>query len=240
MPFYQKQGKIPKKRHIQYRDKENNLLWEELISRKGFSGIYSNVYHLSPPTAIKKVGDVLPIKLEPWNHEHRHHHIRTHNIKSKGNAISSRIHLFYNSDIIISKASASTSMEKLYRNGHYDECIFVHKGEGILKTNFGSLHLSFGDYAIIPRGVIWQLEIEQSMELLIIESKGSIQTPKKYRNDLGQLLEHSPYSERDIKTPELAKPVVNESIEVQVRLEKGLQSYDYQNHPFEALAFHLA
>ena len=122
----------------------------------GVNGPVTIAHGSSSPTAIKKVGDVLPIKLEPWNHEHRHHHIRTHNIKSKGNAISSRIHLFYNSDIIISKAFASSSMEKLYRNGHYDECIFVHKGKGILKTNFGSLHLSFGDYAIIPRGVVYR------------------------------------------------------------------------------------
>ena len=237
MPFYIKSGKLPNKRHIQFRDPNKNLYWEELISRHGFSHIYSNAYHLSPPTAIRKIGDISNINLDPWNHEHRHHHIRTHKLKSDGNAISSRINLFYNSDIIISKASVTKSMDKLYRNGHYDECIFVHNGSGILKTNFGSLHLTFGDYAIIPRGVIWQLEIDKSMELFIVETKGAIQTPKKYRNELGQLLEHSPYSERDIKTPQLEEPIVNESIEVQVRLEKGLQSYEYQNHPFDIIGW---
>ena len=237
MPFYTKRGQLPNKRHIQFHDTNGNLYWEELISRHGFSHIYSNVYHLSPPTAIKKVGGISSIKLESWNHEHRHHHIQTPKLKSNGNALSSRVHLFYNSDIIISKASASKSMETLYRNGHYDECIFIHQGKGILKTNFGSLHLSFGDYAVIPRGVIWQLQIEESMEMLIIESRGSIQTPKKYRNDLGQLLEHSPFSERDIKTPDLESAVPKGPIEVRVRLEKGLQSYEYQNHPFDIVGW---
>ena len=237
MPFYTKRGQLPNKRHIQFRDTDGNLYWEELISRHGFSHIYSNVYHLSPPTAIKKVGEISSIKLEAWDHEHRHHHIQTPKLKSNGDALSSRVHLFYNADIIISKASTSKSMETLYRNGHYDECIFIHKGKGTLKTNFGSLDLSFGDYAVIPRGVIWQLQIEESMEMLIIESRGAIQTPKKYRNDLGQLLEHSPFSERDIKTPDLESAVPKGPIEVQVRLEKGLQSYEYQNHPFDIVGW---
>ena len=118
MPFYLKRGQIPNKRHIQFRDSNGNLYWEELISRHGFSHIYSNVYHLSSPTAIKKVGKLSTIKLEPWDHEHRHHHIQTPRLESNGDAISSRIPLFYNSDIIISKASASIAMETLYRNGH--------------------------------------------------------------------------------------------------------------------------
>ena len=237
MPFYNKRGQLPNKRHIQFRDTNGKLYWEELISRHGFSHIYSNVYHLSPPTAIKKVGEISSIELQAWDHEHRHHHIQTQKLKSNGDAISSRIHLFYNSDTIISKATASKSMEKLYRNGHYDECIFIHRGKGILKTNFGSLSLGPGDYAVIPRGVIWQLQIEQPMEMLVIESRSAIQTPKKYRNELGQLLEHSPFSERDIKTPELESDRQDGPIEVEVRLAKGLQSYEYQNHPFDIVGW---
>ena len=119
----------------------------------------------------------------------------------------------------------------------YDECIFIHRGKGILKTNFGSLSLVSGDYAVIPRGVIWQLQIEQPMEMLVIESRSAIQTPKKYRNELGQLLEHSPFSERDIKTPELESDRQDGPIEVEVRLAKGLQSYEYQNHPFDIIGW---
>ena len=237
MPFYQKHGKLPDKRHIQFRDDEGNLYWEELISRKGFSHIYSNVYHLNPPTAINKVGDVDPIQLDAQDQEHRHHHIKTRNLNSKGDAISARVPLFFNSDVILSKAIADDSMKYLYRNGHHDECLFVHGGKGTLRTNFGSLGISQGDYAIIPRGVIWQLDVKESLELLIAETVGPIQTPDRYRNELGQLLEHAPYSERDLRTPILDSPILGGPIQVKVRLIQGIQSYEYQHHPFDVVGW---
>tara|TARA_B100001765_G_scaffold30981_1_gene17332 strand:- start:264 stop:1415 length:1152 start_codon:yes stop_codon:yes gene_type:complete len=237
MPFYQKHGKLPDKRHIQFRDDDGNLYWEELISRKGFSHIYSNVYHLKPPTAINKVGDIDPIQLDAQDQEHRHHHIKTRNLNSKGDAISARVPLFFNSDVILSKAIVDDSMEYLYRNGHHDECLFVHGGKGTLRTNFGSLLLSQGDYAIIPRGVIWQLDVKESLELLIAETVGPIQTPDRYRNELGQLLEHAPYSERDLRTPILESPISGGPIQVKVRLIQGIQSYEYQHHPFDVVGW---
>ena len=237
MPFYQKHGKLPDKRHIQFRDDDGNLYWEELISRKGFSHIYSNVYHLNPPTAINKVGDIDPIQLDAQDQEHRHHHIKTRNLNSKGDAISARVPLFFNSDVILSKAIVDDSMEYLYRNGHHDECLFVHGGKGTLRTNFGSLLLSQGDYAIIPRGVIWQLDVKESLELLIAETVGPIQTPDRYRNELGQLLEHAPYSERDLRTPILESPISGGPIQVKVRLIQGIQSYEYQHHPFDIIGW---
>ena len=237
MPFYQKHGKLPDKRHIQFRDDDGNLYWEELISRKGFSHIYSNVYHLNPPTAINKVGDIDPIQLDAQDQEHRHHHIKTRNLNSKGDAISARVPLFFNSDVILSKSIVDDSMEYLYRNGHHDECLFVHGGKGTLRTNFGSLLLSQGDYAIIPRGVIWQLDVKESLELLIAETVGPIQTPDRYRNELGQLLEHAPYSERDLRTPILESPISGGSIQVKVRLIQGIQSYEYQHHPFDVVGW---
>ncbi len=237
MPFYQKHGKLPNKRHIQFRDEDGNLYWEELISREGFSHIYSNVYHIHPPTAVKKVADIIPIEMEAWDQEHRHHHIHTRELVHKGDAISSRIPLFFNSDVILSKANATDSMDFLYRNGNHDECLFVHGGKGTLKTNFGSLDLKYGDYAIIPRGVIWQLDVTDPMELFITETAGPIETPNRYRNRLGQLLEHSPYSERDIKTPVFNEPVSEGPIEVKVRLSKGIQSYEYKNHPFDIVGW---
>ncbi len=237
MPFYQSRGQLPNKRHIQFRDDDGNLYWEELISREGFSHIYSNVYHIHPPTVVKKLGDIVPVEMEAWEQEHRHHHIQTRKLKSLGDSISSRIPLFFNMDVILSKANAANSMDYLYRNGHHDECLFVHSGKGKLKTNFGTLELAYGDYAIIPRGVIWQLNITEPMELFIIETAGPIETPNRYRNKLGQLLEHSPYSERDIKTPTLEVPQTEGPIEVKVRLAQGLQSYEYKKHPFDIVGW---
>ena len=237
MPFYQKRGRIPTKRHIQFRDKNGNLYWEELISRGGFSDIYSNVYHIHPPTSVESIGEFKRTNLRTANHTHRAHHLRTSNLESTGDAISSRIPLFFNSDLIISKAHVTKSMDSMYRNGHGDEVLFIHSGSGVLKSNFGNLNLTFGDYVVIPRGVIWQMKVNKSMRILVTESSGPIKTPTKYRNQFGQLLEHSPFSERDIRTPKFSKPMDDKSVEIEVKIKNGIQTYGYQHHPFDLIGW---
>ena len=237
MPFYQKRGEIPTKRHIQFRDDSGNLYWEELISREGFSHVYSNVYHIHPPTGVEAVGELKKIDLKAADQTHRHHHIRTSNLESKGDAISSRIPLFFNSDVVISKAHVKDSMKSLYRNGNADEVIFIHTGSGLFKSNFGNMELKSGDYLLIPRGVIWQMDVKQSIRILVIETSGPIETPTRYRNKFGQLLEHSPYAERDIRTPEFVGPVADMRMEVEVKLQHGIQTYSYQHHPFDIVGW---
>ena len=238
MPFYQKRGTIPNKRHIQFRDKSGNLYSEELISREGFSHIYSNVYHINPPTAIKTVGELKNLDHKSVSKVHRPHHIQTENLTLKGDAISSRASLFFNTDLILSKAHVVDSMESLYRNGNADEVLFIHSGSGMFKSNFGNLKLKSGDYLVIPRGVIWQISVTKIMKMFIIESSSPIETPERYRNKFGQLLEHSPYSERDIRTPKFLEPIVDNSpVQVQVKLQNGLQSYEYQYHPFDIVGW---
>lgn len=237
MPFYQKRGDIPEKRHIQFKDNDDNLYWEELISREGFSSIYSNVYHKNPPTIVNKVGDFNPLKLEAWTNTHRHHHLTTHELDSSGDAISARIHLFFNNDCVLSKAHVDSSMDDFYRNGHYDEVIFVHNGSAVIKSNFGDLTVSSGDQVVIPRGVIWKMDILEKLKLFIVESSGPVETPNRYRNRHGQLLEHSPFSERDLRTPEFVESQTNGPVNVNVRLKGGHQTYEYKTHPCDLVGW---
>ncbi|MGY8764465.1 MAG: homogentisate 1,2-dioxygenase [Fidelibacterota bacterium] len=237
MPFYQKRGKIPTKRHIQFRDDSGNLYWEELISREGFSHMYSNVYHIYPPTGVEAIGKLKKIDLQAADQTHRHHHIRTANLNSRGDAISSRIPLFFNSDVVISKAHVTDSMSILYRNGNADEVIFIHTGSGLFKSNFGNMELKPGDYLLIPRGVIWQIDVKDEMRILVTESSSPIETPIRYRNKFGQLLENSPFSERDFRTPDFVGAVNDSSIEVEVKLRHGIQTYGYQHHPFDLVGW---
>ena len=237
MPFYQTRGEIPTKRHTQFRDDTGNLYWEELISREGFSHMYSNVYHVHPPTSVEAVGELKKYNLKAVDQTHRHHHIRTANVESDGDAISSRIPLFFNSDVVISKAHVKDSMKSLYRNGNADEVLFIHTGSGIFKSNFGNMALTAGDYLVIPRGVIWQIDVKEDMRILVTESSSPIETPTRYRNKFGQLLEHSPYAERDIRTPEFVGPVADTRMEVEVKLQHGIQTYGYQHHPFDIVGW---
>ena len=237
MPFYQNNGQIPSKRHIQFKNKEGQLLWEELISREGFSNIYSNVYHKNPPTSIKSIGEFKEMELIPKNAKHRHRHIITSKLKSDGNAISSRIPLFFNSEITISKAHVNNSMVSVYRNGCADEILFIHEGKGIFQSNFGNIELKPGDYLVIPRGIIWKIDIQKTIKMLVIESIAPIETPAKYRNKFGQLLEHAPFSERDIVTPDFVDPIKDKEIDIDIKLSKGIQTYTYNHHPFDIVGW---
>jgi len=237
MPFYQKRGKVPNKRHTQFRDESGKLYSEELVSRNGFSGIYSNLYHINPPAAVQSIGDFRVIELSKKNVNHQPHHLQTSKISHEKNLDCSRVPLFHNSDLIISKAIFSAPMQLLYRNGNADEIIFIHRGVGRFNSNFGYLDLRPGDYLVIPRGVIYNIEVSQKIEALVIESSSAIETPDRYRNKFGQLLEHSPFSERDIRTPNFMLPIQNKSIEIEVKLKNGIQMYEYKYHPFDLIGW---
>ena len=237
MPFYQIQGKIPNKRHIQFRSPNGDLYYEELISRKGFSSLYSNVYHINPPTTIKKVGQFQKIKRKSLQDTRRHRHIKSFDLQSNGDAINARLSLFYNDDVELSIAKIDKSMNTFYRNGHNDEIIFIQSGSGKFYSNFGKLDLIKGDYIIIPRGVIWKMEADEKMNQFIIETNGQVETPVNYRNSHGQLLEHSPYSERDIRTPQLDELINEGSCTIKTKLNGGYQNYEYVHHPLDIVGW---
>ena len=235
--FYRKQGNIPKKRHTQHRSKDNLLYYEELISRGGFSSIYSNVYHLNMPTKILEVGDLESIKITDNKGKHKNRHFKTADLDLCGDLLSGRQVLLFNEDISISKLHLSDSMDYLYRNSHYDELLYIQSGKGKVFSNFGNFNIEMGDYIIFPRGVIWKIEFQNNINALLIESKGSIRTPRKYRNTFGQLMEHSPFCERDIITPTLSPPVSKEEVKLKVRLNSGIQSYLLKHHPFDLVGW---
>ena len=177
------------------------------------------------------------MELIPKNAKHRHRHIITSKLKSDGNAISSRIPLFFNSEITISKAHVNNSMVSLYRNGCADEVLFIHEGKGIFQSNFGNIELKPGDYLVIPRGIIWKIDIQKTIKMLVVESIAPIETPDKYRNKFGQLLEHAPFSERDIVTPDFVDSVNDREIDIDIKLSKGIQTYTYNHHPFDIVGW---
>ena len=238
MPFYQSKGLIPSKRHTIFKKDANSIYYEELISRKGFSGIYSNVYHLKMPTKINKLGKIHVVNIESIKTKHQVRHIKTQIISNKGDIIYDRIPLMFNDDLIIHKAHVNKDMDCFYRNAHFDELFYIQSGSATLFTNFGNLELNKGDYVVIPSGIIWNLKVNTPMNILIVESKGPIETPDRYRNEFGQLLEHSPFCERDIKVPVLQPPIdLEEAFKINVRTINGLQEMYYNHHPFDIVGW---
>lgn len=238
MPFYRHEGQIPPKRHIQFTNSRGDWYWEELVSREGFNAIYSNLYHCHPPTAVTAVGDFLPLSLETSPKEHRVRHLRSGSLAATGDAVTARVPLLFNADCIIAKAHVNKGMDYCYRNGQADEVLFIHEGSGQFLSNFGTIEFRSGDYLVIPRGVIWQINESGPLEILVIETNGPVATPSRYRNSAGQLMEHAPFCERDIRTPVLPdEPPVQGPVDVVVKIRNGHQTYSYANHPFDVVGW---
>ena len=242
MPGYHRLGQIPPKRHTQFRKPDGSLYSEELFGTEGFSGNYSILYYHYPPTRVKKVEQFATVNHEEWNEGvQRHHHLKTVGLDRGGDAVLGRQVLMYNKDVVMSVALPTEPMSYFYRNGECDEVYFVHDGHGVLETNFGLLPYHEGDYIVIPRGTTYRFDIaaaSPAARFFVIEARGTIEPPNRYYSHRGQLLEHAPFCERDIRRPE-ELVTHTESGEFEVRLKVGntITSYWYDFHPINTVGW---
>ncbi len=239
MPSYVRQGALPHKRHIQFRRADGGLYAEELFSTKGFESVYSLLYHVRPPTATLEVRTwPRPAPSFVPNEPLRNRHLRTNTISGSGDAISARVPMLGNSDLTLSVAPVTERMEYFYRNVGGDELLFVHRGEGVLETLFGELAYRANDYLVVPCGTTYRLQPAAPTRLLVYESSGFIEIPKRYRNEFGQLEEHAPYYERDFRVPILKQPIDRRGeYEVHVTNRGRNAIYIVQNHPFDVVGW---
>lgn len=241
MPYYFTLGKIPPKRHTQFRKPDDELYSEELFSTEGFSNDYSLLYHVYPPTQIIKTEK--PVNVAPEVAEEKmlkHRSFEGFKIKPTKDFLESRIPVLVNNDVHIVLAAPETSVrDYYYKNADADEIIFIHKGMGVLKTMYGDLPFSYGDYLVIPRGTIYQVHFHNDENrLFIVESFSPVRFPRKYLSKNGQLLEHSPYCERDIRPPQNLE-THSEKGDFLVRTKKKgvLYNIHYAGHPFDVIGW---
>jgi homogentisate 1,2-dioxygenase len=241
MPFYHTLGQIPPKRHTQFRKPDGSLYHEELFSTEGFSNIYSLLYHLYPPTKIRQVGD--PFSVEPkvvMSKQLQPRSLKGFRVAPEDDYLKSRKAVLVNNDLHISLASPKKSMtDYFYKNTDADEMIFIHEGSGTLLTAYGELAFEYGDYVIVPRGTVYQIRFnDENNRLLILESFSPIEFPKRYMNKVGQLMEHSPFCERDIKTAVNLK-TYDESGDFLFFIKKQgiMYPYHYAHHPFDLIGW---
>jgi homogentisate 1,2-dioxygenase len=240
MPFYHKLGDIPHKRHTQFRKPNGGLYREEVMGLEGFSGIQSLLYHHFLPPRVLHVEDLGPATTEYTSYGAlRHRAFKTADIAQGGDAISARRVLLGNRDVELGVCAPTQSMNYFYRNAQAYEVWFVHEGTGMLKTQFGNLPFVGGDYIVIPYGTTWQLHLNTShARFFTIESPSQIEPPKRYRNKYGQLLEHAPYCERDIRTPiELEAHTETGEFEVRVKARNQLSRHILDHHPFDVVGW---
>lgn len=241
MPHYHRLGQVPHKRHTQFRKPDGGLYSEQLFSTEGFSSNSSLLYHIHPPTEIVRVDD--PYTAAPEVAEEkmlRHRSFQGFRIKPIADFLESRQPVLVNNDCHIVLAATMGSMrDYFYKNADADELIFVHEGGGTLKTQYGQIDFGYGDYLLIPRGTIYQIVFSaEANRLLILEVFNPLQFPKKYLSRYGQLLEHSPYCERDIRPP-ANLDTLDEAGDFLLKVKKKGMIYPihYGHHPFDVIGW---
>ena len=241
MAVYQKQGKVPHKRHIVFRKPNGELYHEELFGTEGFSGVSSLLYHLYPPTMVEEIRKPYSVKPEIAVEDNiTAMSFLSFDVTPESDYISSRKVMFFNNDIAVGVAAPTESMnDYFFKNADADELIFVHKGSGVMKTAYGSVEFEYGDYLVIPRGTVYQFIFNDSEnKLLITESYSPIKTPSRYTNDSGQFLEHSPFCERDFKVPtNLETHDEMGRFEIRIKKKDVIYSTVYQSHPFDLIGW---
>ena len=241
MPFYQKLGEIPSKRHTIFKSGEDEFYYEQLFGTEGFHGMSSLLYHTHRPTQIKSVRKA--VSVQPLAAVDKHitpRMLKGFQVNPENDYLESRKVMMFNNDLHISVAAPIKGNEDyFYKNADADEVIFIHEGTGKLRTLLGNISFGPGDYLIVPRGIIYQIRFDtEKNRLFIVDSFSPVVSPKRYRNEFGQLLEHSPFCERDIRTPEELE-THDEKGEFTIKIKKQgmLHSVVYGSHPFDVVGW---
>ena len=241
MPRYHKLGIVPKKRHTIFKSEKGDYYYEELFGTIGFEGMSTLMYHTQRPTQVKEIKksyDVFPkIAVEKNMKSLKLNGLK---IKPEEDYLMSRKSILLNNDCQISLAAPLNSLKKyFYKNTDSDEVIFIHKGSGTLRTMLGNIDFKYGDYLVIPRGVIYKINFKTTdNRLFIVESKTPVYTPKRYRNWFGQHVEGAPYCERDIHPP-FELETFNETGDfiIKVKKQDTIHEYVYAAHPFSVVGW---
>ena len=242
MPIYHTLGSIPRKRHTAFRKPNGGIYAEELMGHEGFTGTSALLYHVHPPTTVKSVRRVKETCLEADPDQTlRHRHFLTSRVTKGGSPTLDRIPLLFNQDIAMSYVEPVIEDEHFYRNAQADELVYVAKGAGVLESVFGDLPFGEGDYLVIHRGILHRYKLDSTKEqtkLLVMESRGHVRWPKRYRNEFGQLKEGAPYSERDIRRPlQLNTHDEMGDFRLLVKQYNGINELILDHHPFDVVGW---
>ena len=247
MPFYRSGGNIPPKRHIQHRSPEGTLYFEELMGEEGFSSDSSLLYHVNIPSALVDVRPwELPDQSLTPNAPLTPRHFSTRELfnddAAKVDAVTGRRLLLGNGDVRLSYVMANAP-SPYYRNAIGDECLYVESGNAVVETVFGDLPVGEGDYAIVPRATNFRVVPVGPVRIYVIEANSHIGPPKRFLSRFGQLLEHAPYCERDLRGPSSPQVTEGENVEVYIKHRGpgpgGLAGtvHTLPNHPFDVVGW---
>lgn len=239
MPYYVQRGDVPHKRHTQFRKPDGGLFREEVMGLEGFHGLQSLLYHHFLPPRVMHTEYLGPAKTDYTDYGAvRHRAFATASVPAGGDPVSARRTLLGNKDVTLGVSRPTASMNYFYRNAQAYEVWFVHEGAGTLHSQFGALSFSPGDYLVIPFGTTWRMDLSGEARFFVIESPSEIEPPKRYVNKVGQLLEHAPYCERDIRAPAFVDASTETGeFEIRIKVRDGISRHILDHHPHDVVGW---
>ena len=241
MPLYHSLGQVPQKRHTAMRRPDGGVYYEQLMGHEGFTGTSALLYHIRPPTTIKSAKRIKELRWEADEDETlKHRHFYTSRLTGGGSPTLDRTPLLFNSDIAMLYVEPDEQDTHFYRNAQADEVVYVAKGQGLVETIFGELPYREGDYVMLHRGIMhrWKPDLGVKQKFLVMESRGHVRWPKRYRNEFGQLLEGAPFSERDVHVPtQLVTHDEEGDFRILVKQYDGLTEMILDHHPFDVVGW---
>ncbi|MCC6749099.1 MAG: homogentisate 1,2-dioxygenase [Deltaproteobacteria bacterium] len=240
MPVYRQLGRVPRKRHVVFAREGGGLYYEELMGNQGFSGLSSLLYHERRPTAVRSSRLLAELSWEADpDRTLRMRHFRLGRLEAGGSPTLGRVPIAFNAEVALSVVQPGRSDEFFYRNAQGDELLFVADGEGVLESQLGELDYGRGDYLVVPRGILYRLRLGAGPHrLFVVESAGAVETPRRYRNEHGQLVEGAPYCERDLRAPErLVQHEAAGEARLVVKAQNRLTEVVLDHHPFDVVGW---
>lgn len=235
-------GSVPKKPHTRHCDREGRLLWEECLTRQGFDGGYSVLYHLYRPHEQRALGFARGFRLPERGPEQSlaRRHYKTWELPASGpSPIYAREPLLFNDDVVIGVLRPGVDDDRYFVNADADDLYFVHRGGGKLLSPFGTLKFKVGDYVWVPRGVLHRFELApgDDQHWLSIECLGELRIPAHYLNGVGQLRLDAPYSHRDLRLPEYHGPEDEELRELLVKRGGRFHAFELGHSPLDVTGY---
>jgi homogentisate 1,2-dioxygenase len=235
-------GRVPRKHHLQLRDEQGTLMYEECITRDGFEGPYTIAYHQRAPhtqsLAEAAHGWKAPEPLTGRPLAKRHY--KTQELKRVGGApIDARVPLLFNADVTLSVLHPTEADPVYFNNADGDDLFYIHEGSGVVRTPLGDLRFEASDYVFVPHGLAHRIIPDKGVEQywLSIECKGGLHLPRQWRNDVGQLRMDAPYSHRDFRGVEFTGPQDEGIRELVVKRGDAFHGFRYQGSPLDVVGW---
>jgi len=235
-------GSVPPKPHTALRSEQGVLRYEECLTRAGFDGPYTIVYHEhrpheAQPSEVRHGWEISGAR--PARALSRHHFRSFEQRFRAGAAVDVRVPLLENDDVVLSVAAPTAEDPVYFVNADADELIFVREGGGLLKTQLGDLRFNAHDYLCLPRGLLHRFVPDSTLAQawLVIESAGPVAIPRQYRNEIGQLRMDAPYSHRDFRMPDFTGPRDEGLRDVAVKRGNAFFCFRYAHSPLDVVGW---